>query len=143
MRPDRRRPARGAVPATAPRAVLVVDDEQRLRELVCRMLVLAGYEATAAGSAGDALALLAERCYELVLSDYAMPGGDGLTLLMRLRAVDRDLPFVLWSSAMPAVVRQRAGELGAATHAKTVGRELTAIVDRALARSGPRQPVEA
>jgi two-component system, NtrC family, sensor histidine kinase HydH len=65
-----------------PPRILVVDDEEKSRELCADFLEEGGYrEIDAAGDGGQALALLEKKPYQLVLSDINMPVMDGLKLL--------------------------------------------------------------
>ncbi|MFP4148161.1 MAG: response regulator [Nitriliruptoraceae bacterium] len=81
--------------------VLVVDDDDDVRNLVRHRAQRAGHRVLTAGSADEALALIAERgAPELVVLDVAMPGMDGLELLDTLRATDGlgDLPAIFLSA---------------------------------------------
>ena len=62
------------------RSVLVVDDEEPLRQLLAVILRDRGYQPRCVGSAEDALRELAARDYDLVLTDVRMPRMDGLAL---------------------------------------------------------------
>jgi CheY-like chemotaxis protein len=116
------------------RAVLVVDDEARLRELARRMLSEDGWIVEPASSRLEALALATSKTFALVLSDYAMPHGDGLLLLSEVGRLQPDCRLVLWSAALPASAARRARELGVnVLSGKLLGDELCAAVDAALA----------
>jgi CheY-like chemotaxis protein len=67
----------GPVPSPGPRAILVVDDEADLAALMCDTLELAGHHVEIASNGAAALVRLAERRYDLVLSDIRMPEMDG------------------------------------------------------------------
>jgi CheY-like chemotaxis protein len=67
--------------------VLVVDDETDGREMVGAILHHCGAEARLAGSVPEALAAIAERVPDVVITDIEMPGEDGHTLLKRVRAL--------------------------------------------------------
>jgi EAL domain-containing protein (putative c-di-GMP-specific phosphodiesterase class I)/CheY-like chemotaxis protein len=82
-------------PETARGLVLIVDDEAAIRFGVSEALRHDGYEVEAVGDGTEALARLAARRFEAVLSDISMPGMSGLELLRRVRALDFDLPVVL------------------------------------------------
>jgi CheY-like chemotaxis protein len=71
-----------------PRTLLVVDDDPSIHELIEAMLAGKGWELDRAGNGDEALARLATRSYDLVLSDILMPGMDGLTLLGHMRNRD-------------------------------------------------------
>ncbi len=80
-----------AVPACPERLdglkVLVVDDEADTRELLRVMLGQCGAEVIAAGSAGEALALLRQAQPDVLISDIGMPGEDGYELIRQVRAL--------------------------------------------------------
>jgi sigma-B regulation protein RsbU (phosphoserine phosphatase) len=88
------RPALQATPVAAPRAtVLVVDDQDMQRLIVRRTLGKMGYQVVEAASAEEALAFMAERPVDIVLSDWVMDGMDGTQLCQALRA-QADRPYV-------------------------------------------------
>ncbi|HKJ94637.1 MAG TPA: response regulator [Gammaproteobacteria bacterium] len=68
-------------------AILVVDDEVSMRELLCDLLEDSGYAATSVESGVEMEAALAERAFSLVILDLRLKGEDGLTLARRLREV--------------------------------------------------------
>jgi DNA-binding response OmpR family regulator len=68
-----------------PAAVLVVDDEPTIAEIVARYLERAGYNARIAADGAQALALCAQSMPDLVVLDVMLPGIDGLEVLRRLR----------------------------------------------------------
>ena len=66
--------------------ILVVDDEERVRRLLSRLLSEEGYQVHAVASAEEALAELENTSYDLVLTDLVMSGMSGMELLERIRA---------------------------------------------------------
>jgi sigma-B regulation protein RsbU (phosphoserine phosphatase) len=70
--------------------VLVVDDSRLQRRILAASLTRWGYEVTEAGSAEDALGLCSSVQPDLVLSDWMMPGMDGLEFCQAFRALPRD-----------------------------------------------------
>jgi CheY-like chemotaxis protein len=72
-----------------PKHVLVVDDQQYLREIQVLLLKEAGYAATALPSAVEALARLPDLSPDLIVLDMSMPVMDGRQFLMHLRDTDR------------------------------------------------------
>jgi DNA-binding response OmpR family regulator len=74
-------------PAPADYDVLVVEDDQDCRELLCSLLSLEGYRVRAAGSGAEALVALAKMNEppRLVFLDLVMPGMNGLELLGEMR----------------------------------------------------------
>lgn len=65
--------------------VLVVDDEERMRDLLAKVLQRAGYDVSQAPCGRQALALTREQAFDIVLTDIRMPTMDGLELLRALR----------------------------------------------------------
>jgi DNA-binding response OmpR family regulator len=71
------------------RAVLVVEDEPNIRELVALHLQLDGWTVTQTGDGQEALRLARAEPFDLVILDLMLPGLDGMTVL---RALRRDAP---------------------------------------------------
>jgi two-component system cell cycle sensor histidine kinase/response regulator CckA len=81
--------------------VLVVDDEEDIRQLVAKMLRHGGFDVLEAGSATQAAEVYAERgAVDVVVTDVIMAGGTGPALAERLRLVAPDLK-VLFISGGP------------------------------------------
>src|SRR5713226_10169922 len=82
--------------ALMPDRILVVDDEEAIREIVASMLSSAGYGCTQAASGMDALAVLnSGEEFELMLSDLMMADLDGIGLLERTKEKYPDMPVVM------------------------------------------------
>jgi two-component system, OmpR family, phosphate regulon response regulator OmpR len=117
--------------------ILVVDDDEGLRDLVTGYLSANGFEAEGVGD-GDAMrASLAQCPADLVVLDLMLPGDDGLTLLRELRAHGGP-PVVIVSARGDEVDRVVGLEVGADDYlAKPFGpRELLARVRAVLRRGG-------
>ncbi|TWI67715.1 response regulator receiver domain-containing protein [Pseudoduganella lurida] len=69
-----------------PICVLVVEDNEDLRELTCEMIATLGYRAQGVGSAEAALEALDSSAYDAVFTDVELPGISGLELAQRLAA---------------------------------------------------------
>ena len=79
-----------------PDRILVVDDEEPIREIVASMLGTAGYACKQAGSGMEALAVLTSgEEFELMLSDLMMADLDGIGLLERTKERYPDMPVVM------------------------------------------------
>ncbi len=79
-----------------PERILVVDDEEAIREIVCAILAAAGYSWKQASSGFEALALLnSGEQFELMLSDLMMADLDGIGLLERTKERFPDMPVVM------------------------------------------------
>ncbi|MEO0814593.1 MAG: sigma-54 dependent transcriptional regulator, partial [Myxococcota bacterium] len=68
------------------RRILVVDDEEGMREMLTLTLKRKGYEVVTAADGREALSILGERSVDIVLSDVRMPELDGLGLLAEIQA---------------------------------------------------------
>jgi len=66
-------------------SILIVDDEQRLLELLTQLLTLRGYHVTSASNGEVALEAMQKRFFHIVLLDLMMPGMDGTMLYDRIR----------------------------------------------------------
>jgi two-component system phosphate regulon response regulator PhoB len=89
--------AEGAAPR---RSVLVVEDEDSIRELICVGLERAGYKVSSAGSGEEALALIGRERPDIVVLDLMLPGIGGLDVCRRLR-MDREtagIPVIILSA---------------------------------------------
>jgi DNA-binding NtrC family response regulator len=76
--------------------ILVVDDEDSIREIVSSMLASANYQCRQAASGLEALALLdSGEEFELMLSDLMMAGMDGIGLLEKTKERYPDMPVVM------------------------------------------------
>src|SRR6516164_2968597 len=81
--------------------ILLVDDEERYREVLARVLTKAGYEVVEASDGIEALSLLEKLKIDLVLSDILMPGLNGYALVARLRAKWPSMPVILTTGFLP------------------------------------------
>lgn len=78
--------------------ILLVEDDQTIRELARMMLDADGYRVLSAGTAEEALALLGQHPdVDLIFSDVEMPGGDGETMVRELRRRAVTIPALLTS----------------------------------------------
>src|SRR4030081_2653223 len=76
--------------------ILVVDDEEAIREIVCSMLTNAGHHTRQASSGLKALEILNTGAeFELILSDLMMAEMDGIGLLERVKESFPDLPVIM------------------------------------------------
>jgi DNA-binding NtrC family response regulator len=65
--------------------ILVVDDEEPFRRLLKKELARKGYSVDAASDGNEALRLLRDRSYDVILLDVVMPGVDGISLMKKMR----------------------------------------------------------
>jgi len=82
------------------KTLLVVDDEYAIRDLMAQILCQEGYTVIQAEDAGEALRLANTAIIHLLLTDFSMPGTDGLELTRRFRAVYPKAPVLMVSGSL-------------------------------------------
>jgi len=87
------------VPPGAGPTVLVIDDEELVRDVVARMIEDLGYAAITATDGPAGLAIVEQHAIDAVLVDFTMPRMSGAEVVTALRARRPDLPIVLCSGA--------------------------------------------
>lgn len=84
------------------KSILIVDDEQSVRDSLYNWFVEDGYNVERAENAKKALAILEADCYDIVLADVKMPGMDGLEMLKRIKFL-REETIVIIMTAFASV----------------------------------------
>jgi CheY-like chemotaxis protein len=82
-----------------PPRVLVVDDERHVRGLLSELLTVWGCKADVAASGTEGLMLFKQKSYDLVLTDYVMPGCSGLELVENVRNRDADVGVIMLTAS--------------------------------------------
>jgi DNA-binding NtrC family response regulator len=82
-------------PSTSSGSVLIIDDEAGIRESLHTLLEIEGYDVESAGTGKEGLARIAERPFDLILLDLALPDRNGLDLLQDIRNQDPQLSVVM------------------------------------------------
>jgi DNA-binding NtrC family response regulator len=93
--------------------VLVVEDDEDMRENLRRILGGAGYEVHLAQNGKEAMTILATQPFHVVLTDLIMPGMGGLELLTEIRRQDRNLPVVFLTAFGDRATYAKATRMGA------------------------------
>lgn len=70
---------------TSGEKILVVDDDNTIRSIVSKMLCRLGYDVSSADSAESGLALFLKNSFDLVLTDFSMPGMNGINLAFYIK----------------------------------------------------------
>jgi two-component system, NtrC family, response regulator PilR len=76
-------------------SVLVVDDEEVMREILEALLAREGYRVKVAASGEEGLELARATSFDAAIVDVMMPGIDGIATLEELKKIDEDLPVVM------------------------------------------------
>ncbi len=98
-------------------ALLIVDDEEIIREVLYEKLTSSGFRCEAAGNSQEALTLLrgGDR-YSLVLSDIDMPGMNGMTLLTEIKKLHPDIDVVMVTGVVDIDTAIQAIRMGASDY---------------------------
>lgn len=130
---------------TDPVHILVVDDDQRLRELLKRYLTGEGYRVTTACDAADARRVMSSLAFDLLILDVMMPGETGLEFARDLRKAS-GIPILMLTAMGETEDRIGGLEAGADDYLPKPfePRELTlriqSILRRAPAEKTPERP---
>jgi DNA-binding NtrC family response regulator len=92
--------------------IAVLDDEQRMVDIIGMVLRREGHEVATFTSAAAALVALEKQPFDLLLTDLKMPERDGVEVLRQARAADPELPVILitaHASVQTAIEAMRAG----------------------------------
>lgn len=95
--------------------VLIVDDEEDIRNLAEMMLTDQGYEVITARNAGDAVTKAEEDDPDIILMDVVMPGRNGFDTckILKFKPDTKDIPIIMFSALGREVDRKMAEEAGA------------------------------
>ena len=94
-------------------STLVVDDNTSVLNAVSMLLRNYGYLVTACKSAGEALAELQKKQFDVVLTDIQMPGMSGIELLENIHSANKDIPVILMTGYAEVEVAIKAIKKGA------------------------------
>jgi DNA-binding response OmpR family regulator len=117
-------------------SVLLVDDDESLRQVIGQFLLQEGFRVVSAGSGADALRLFYAERPDAVLLDLMMPGMDGWEVCARLRELS-DVPILLITARTSQEDKLRGFRLGVDDYLSKPFSlaELTARLQAVLARS--------
>ncbi|MBU3736735.1 MAG: two-component system response regulator OmpR [Methylobacterium sp.] len=119
--------------------ILIVDDDQRLRDLLVRYLNDQGFHADAVGDGSAMDRFLAAESPDLMVLDLMLPGEDGLALCRKLRGGGSQLPVIMLTARGDEVDRIVGLEMGADDYLPKPfnPRELLARINAVLRRRAP------
>ena len=119
--------------------VLVVEDDQKISDLLLIYLRAEGYEATPAYDGRDAVAQIAQRAPDVVVLDWMLPGLDGIGVCKAVRAFS-DVPILMLTARVDELDRLLGLDTGADDYVckPFAPREVVARVRALLRRAGGR-----
>lgn len=115
-------------------AILIVDDEEPIRQLLDQCLSGQGYLTRVAGNADEALSALTTSRFDLVLSDVRMPGMNGLELLEAISSRHGDVGVLMLTACDDVTMAVQAMKMGALDYVLKPFRidQISATVRKAL-----------
>lgn len=90
--------------------MLVVDDNSGIRQLVELLFTDKGYEVETAANGKEAIAKVIERCPDIILLDYRMPGMDGIQTWQEIQKIYPKIPVIMMTgygnNEVPETIKQ-------------------------------------
>ena len=119
--------------------ILVVDDDQRLRDLLNRYLGEQGFGVQAVASAPDMDNVMGKKSVDMIILDLMLPGEDGMSICRRLRAAGRRTPIIMLTAKGDEADRIAGLDVGADDYLPKPfnPRELVARINAVLRRQAP------
>ncbi|MFP4163799.1 MAG: sigma-54-dependent transcriptional regulator [Chitinispirillaceae bacterium] len=115
--------------------ILVVDDNELFRESIVETLRRQGYELKSVKSGPEALEVFGEEQFDLIISDFKMPGMNGVELLEKVREMDSEVPYLIitaYGAIETAVDAMKKGAYDFLQKSDNLIRELEITVERTL-----------
>jgi len=79
-------------------SILIVDDEESVRDSLCNWFIEDGYAVECAENAKRALQMLEEKEFDIILADIKMPGMDGMEMHRRIKTLNRDSIVIIMTA---------------------------------------------
>ena len=99
-------------PVTDPARILVIDDEESIRDSMGLVLHKEGYRVRSTGSGQEGLKLFDSEAFQVVFVDIKLPGTSGLDVLSRIKEADPEMPVIIitgYASIESAVEAMKRG----------------------------------
>jgi DNA-binding response OmpR family regulator len=93
--------------------VLIVDDEKDFLDIIAQRISARGMDVSTASSAEDALNMVEEESYDVVIMDFMMPALDGFKALKLMKTKQPEVQIILLTGNVPDEKRIEARALGA------------------------------
>ena len=95
------------------KTLLIVDDDPRIRSLLCEALAATGYETLQAADGQEALDIVDQHAIDCIISDIKMPELDGITLLYRIKSEKPNIPVLMITGYGYKQLKAEATDAGA------------------------------
>jgi DNA-binding NtrC family response regulator len=118
-----------------------VDDEERFRNTMCKLLTVRGLETSTAGSGNEALEKLRDTPYDIVILDIRMPEMGGVQVLSEIKKIDARIEVIIMTGYASVDTAKEIMKLGAFDYllkpysADELMEKIDAAYDRKTARS--------
>ena len=93
--------------------ILVVDDEQAVRALLEKFLIIKGYTPLLAANGEEAIEIVKKDNPAVVLMDIRMPGMDGLTAVKKIQEINEKIGIIMITAVQSDIVGQESFKIGA------------------------------
>ena len=93
--------------------ILVVDDEERFRTIMAKLLAVRGLEVSTIGEGEEALKAMREESYDVIILDVRMPGMTGIQVMTELRKLDPFIEVIIMTGYASVDTAKKIMELGA------------------------------
>ncbi len=93
--------------------ILVVDDEQSMRDFLAILLKKEGHEVVTAGNGSDAIRAIQAEIFDLVITDVKMPGADGMDVLKAIKEISPETVVIMITAFATTETAVEAMKLGA------------------------------
>lgn len=92
--------------------ILVVDDAKVMRDSLKDLLIPAGFDVVEAEHGERGLEIIGSQAIDLVISDFNMPGMDGLQMCERIKESGHKIPILMLTTQASAELKAKAKDLG-------------------------------
>ncbi len=126
-------------------AVLVVDDDQAITDLLRNILSRQGFEVETAANGNEGLSIAGQKVFDLIISDLMMPQLDGLGLLAKLQADNelKNIPVILLTAVDEIDKKINAWDAGVSAYmTKPFSEQEVLAVVEAMLKKNRNMPVE-
>ena len=96
--------------------IMIIEDDEEMRSLLIDFFKEEGFETDSASNGIDALRILSEDHFDLVITDLRMPGLTGLDILPTIRRLKPETPIIVMTAYGSDHVRLKSFEKGATTY---------------------------